>query len=196
MMTTDERIQAYLDGTLPADEAAVFERELTDPEVSRRFGEELFLRELMRDMGPEVPEGLAERLAAALPLAAAEPEGERLPRLRAALDGVGWAVRGPAMAFSAGPGVVGGREAISGVRTALGVTAPEPAVPAARAKPLWRRALRGLVGARETASNVARARERLSGVGETLSDVGAAVRPAARRAQRPLWRRVVGWVRR
>jgi len=37
MMTVDERIQAYLDGTLPGEEARAFERELLDPEVSRLF---------------------------------------------------------------------------------------------------------------------------------------------------------------
>ena len=86
MMTTDERIQAYLDGTLPADETATFERELADPEVARLFSEELFLRELMRDMGPEVPEGLVERIAASLSIAPERVErARRLPRLRAAL---------------------------------------------------------------------------------------------------------------
>ena len=85
MMTTDERIQAYLDGTLPEDETVNFERELTDPVVARLFGEELALRELMRVMGPEVPTGLVERIAASV---ASEIRAEglpRLPRLRAAL---------------------------------------------------------------------------------------------------------------
>jgi hypothetical protein len=170
-MTVDERIQAYLDGVLSVEETARFERDLANPEVARLFGEELFLRELMRDLGPEVPAGLAERITAQLPLAHHE-RPSRLGRVRAvltgadlvarsrqalggvtdvdwvvnsraALEGAGWMVRGPSIAFTGGPGMVGGREALSGVRAALGplAPAPRPAAPPKKRKPLWRRAI-------------------------------------------------------
>lgn len=197
MMTTDERIQAYLDGILPADETAIFERELADPAVAQVFGEELFLRELMRDMGPEIPDGLIERIAQNLSIAPERVErASRLPRLRAAVGGAEWMVRGPAFAFTSGPGVVGGREAVSGMRAALGsVAAPRPARPPSKPRPMWRRAISGVLGAQKTVSGVVSAGEALADVGATFSDVGSALAPRFS-APKSLWRRTLEWVRR
>jgi anti-sigma factor RsiW len=111
----DERIEAYLDGLLSGEQAAAFERELTRPEVAAAFAEALALRQLLAEAPPEQPPaGLIEQIELDLGVAPGVPatprraqpgREQRLPRARAALHGLGWSLRGPALALAhAAPG--------------------------------------------------------------------------------------------
>lgn len=114
-LTLEERIDAYLEGELSADECSVFERDLLLPEVSEAFGRELFVREFLQNMGPsEVPEGLVQQIEEALEVEARESKRRRGLFESPALLGAGWILRGPAMAFN------GPRNGLSNARFALG----------------------------------------------------------------------------
>jgi anti-sigma factor RsiW len=140
----EERIDAYLEGALPPDEAGRFEQELLDPEVAGLFAEALMLREMLASAPPDQPpEELIELIEATLEVERVE-EAEPAPRFgrtRAALSGMSWVYRGPAMAV-----VPGGREALSGmstIRYALGpLNRPsKPKTEKPPKRPLWRRIL-------------------------------------------------------
>lgn len=88
------QIEEYLDGFMTPREARAFEARLMEPEVARVLSECLALRSLLAELPPsEAPDGLTDRIEAALGVAESEPR--RFPRLRAALSGVAWAVKGP-----------------------------------------------------------------------------------------------------
>jgi anti-sigma factor RsiW len=148
----EERIDAYLEGALPPDEAGRFEQELLDPAVAGLFAEALRLREMLASAPPDrPPEELIELIESTLEVERVE-ESEPAPRFgraRAALSGMSWVYRGPAMAV-----VPGGREALSGMSTIRYALGPlnRPAKPkkpsskkrsraAKTAEPLWRRIL-------------------------------------------------------
>lgn len=159
----DQWVDDYLEGRLPLEEAARFERALLTDAVALAFREALVLRELLASMPPDAPpEALVARLEEALELEGDAPARRRrrarsliprLPRVEAALGGASWAVRGPALAFApAGAAVPGMKDAVdstrgqmsSGVRATLAPIAalrnPEEDRPQ---KPgFWRRALR------------------------------------------------------
>ena len=132
-----ERIEAYLAGRLGLAGTARLESELLERgEVARLFSEELMMRELLGSMPPDhAPDGLTDRIEAALPLGVAPPmsaaqaveEARRgnavLEKLGLALGGAAWSLRGPAMALSP----------ISGNLERRRAEAPPK-------KPLWRRA--------------------------------------------------------
>ncbi|MBI5491095.1 MAG: hypothetical protein HY905_27435 [Deltaproteobacteria bacterium] len=115
----DERIEAYLDGTLEGEAARRFERDLVQPEVAAALREALLLREILRSTLPEeAPEGLAERIERELGVAAPERRGavreSRFPLARAALGGAAWAWRGPLAGWAAGAPVADA--AVDGLR--------------------------------------------------------------------------------
>lgn len=159
----ERRCHDYLEGRLSGDETSRFERELSRPTHLEVFGQTLALRELLQSMGPQdAPEGLVERIQADLGVAAGQA-ADRLPAkgrsrepnaavatVQASLLGLGWMLRGPAMAATAAVGSNGGgRETLSGLGTmrySLGPLstqtfrrAPEAKRPR---KPLWRHALK------------------------------------------------------
>jgi len=145
--TPDDRADAYLDGSLSRDEARAFERDLAEkPEVARALNSALVLREMLQSMPPtSPPEGLEERIAGALALVGESSDREAsalLPRVRAALSGFSWSVRGPAMAL----GSLGNAEPVAAgltqARWILGpLGAPREAKPKPPSKPIWQRAL-------------------------------------------------------
>ena len=150
--TQDERealdalIDRYLDGLLSPEETSRFERMLLRPEVGEAFGEALLLRQLLQDMPPDqAPEELMSRLESALGIDATtiRKRAQRMPRLRAALGGMSWMVRGPAQAMTV-PATLGAAEAASGfsnARYALGPMGTQAhATPPTRPS-WWRRAL-------------------------------------------------------
>lgn len=99
----DTLIAAYLDGDLDSDEARRVEERLHEPELASALSEELALRSYLQDLGPESPpEDLLEELELCVtsrPEAkAAKPETVRFATLQAALGGMSWMARGPAMA--------------------------------------------------------------------------------------------------
>ncbi len=100
----DERVDAYLDGLMSRDETRAFEAELVAPDVAAALSEALLLRELLAhpDAADELPEGLVARIEEALGVdeQAARTKVKRFARLRAALSGAGWSVRGPALAVA------------------------------------------------------------------------------------------------
>jgi anti-sigma factor RsiW len=143
-------VERYLDGQLDPEETAQFERRLMDPAVSEAFGEALMLRQLLAELPPDqAPEELVRQLEEALEV---DPGGQRrrtrLLRVRAALDGLSWAVKGPAQALSAGSPTASAAPAAAGLSTmryALGPLGKQRGAPTAPRKPLWRRVLsRGL----------------------------------------------------
>lgn len=160
----EQRCEDYLDGRLSEQDTCRFERGLSCPEQMRIFGETLALRELLQSLGPEAaPEGLAERIQADLGVAASQtPRRARsqdqrqqpnatLATVQASLLGLGWMLRGPALAASATvASASGGRETLSGLQTARYALGPLTGRTLGRArtlvpappKPLWRRALR------------------------------------------------------
>jgi hypothetical protein len=120
-------VESYLDGLLSPQDTARFERRLLEPAVADAFREALLIRQLLADMPPDQPPAeLVASLEAAL---VAHPDlvrkAMRLPRLRAALSGMSWMVRGPALALPAAAAARGGsqapvREGLSTLRYALG----------------------------------------------------------------------------
>jgi hypothetical protein len=149
----EDRCDAYLEGRLSPAETARFEQDLLQERVARAFREALILRELLSTVGPDAPEEqLIARIEAALDLDAGQDHAEarrRLPRLRAAMSGLGWIVRGPAQALQAETArtyatreVVGG---FSTMRYALGPLATSSREPQPKPQPKpawWRRVLR------------------------------------------------------
>ena len=141
-------VESYLDGLLSQEETSQFERRLLEPAVADAFREALMLRALLADMPPDqAPEELVAALEAAL-VATVQlaRKAARMPRLRAALSGMSWMVRGPAQAIgststtSGGPGTLM-RGGLSTMRYALGPLAAGGGVRAQQTRPWWRRAL-------------------------------------------------------
>lgn len=99
----DTLIAAYLDGELDGDDARRVEERLHEPELASALAEELALRSYLRDLGPDLPpEDLIEELGLAV---TSRPEAKPaareagvFPTLQAALAGMSWMARGPAMA--------------------------------------------------------------------------------------------------
>ena len=151
----EERIDAYLDGLLSREEARAVERDLAEkPEAARALTAALALREMLLSLPPtQSPKGLEQRIFEALPLRAApvEPKEKEsgtslFPRVRAALSGATWGLRGPAILLSGAslsnlneqPAITG----MSQVRWALGpLGAPRPARVEPPKRPLWQRAI-------------------------------------------------------
>lgn len=142
-------VESYLDGQLSPADTAAFERRLLEPAVSEAFGEALMLRALLADMPPDqAPEELVASLEAALVAdVRLAQKAARLPRLRAAMSGLSWMVRGPAQALPAAaaatstqPSAV--RGGMSTLRYALGPLGQGQRQAAATpSKPWWRRLL-------------------------------------------------------
>ena len=144
-----ERCEAYLDGALNGEETRRFERELTLEENAEVFRQVLVMRQLLADLPPDsAPADLVSRIEAELlrgvvEAAAEEEREQRGSGLRTVLWGTSWALRGPAMAVSAGSAGGGGQQVLSGldtVRYAAGPLALRSAAP--KKRPLWRRLLR------------------------------------------------------
>lgn len=129
-LTEEEQLEllaeSYLDGLLPPQETAAFERRLLEPAVADAFREALMLRALLAEMPPDAaPEELVASLEAALVAdVRLVRKAARMPRLRAALAGMSWMVRGPAQALAPASAASGGPEAtakgLSTLRYALG----------------------------------------------------------------------------
>jgi anti-sigma factor RsiW len=144
----EERADAYLDGLMSTEQARAFERELASaPEAARALGVSLALREMIASMPPaQPPDGLEQRIARALALssegAPARPKA-LFRRVRSALSGTSWTVRGPASALGGVPGnmqpVLSGLSNLRWMLGPLGAGA-EPKREAPK-KPAWRRAL-------------------------------------------------------
>jgi anti-sigma factor RsiW len=99
----DTLIAAYLDGELDSDAARQVEEQLQEPELAETLSQELALRSYLGDLGPEMPpEDLIEELELTVterPAAEpSEPGAVRFPTLQAALSGMSWMARGPALA--------------------------------------------------------------------------------------------------
>ena len=142
-------VESYLDGQLAPEETAAFERRLLEPAVAEAFGEALMLRALLADLPPDqAPEELVASLEAALVAdvrLARKPT--RMPRLRAALAGMSWMVRGPAQAIPAAAAANSAqarpvRGSLNTMRYALGPLANAGNTrPSAPSRPWWRRIL-------------------------------------------------------
>lgn len=157
--SVDERAEAYLEGALPADEAAAFERDLASlPEVAQALSAAIVLRELLGQLPPLAPPaGLEERIVGALRLGGAAERGDErreaagegasvTGRVAAALRGTSWLFRPTTTAVTGG--MWGARPIAAGlgqVRWALGPLAARRAEgePAPRRSAL-RRVLGGL----------------------------------------------------
>jgi anti-sigma factor RsiW len=114
--TLDDRVEAYLDGTLSPEDAAAFERELATPGNAEAFRRSLAIRTLLAAAPvPQAPDGLEERVIASLGLG--RRPGTARTAAGAALQGLRWTIRGPALAWSAGGG---GHGALSGLRAGAG----------------------------------------------------------------------------
>jgi len=147
--TLEELADAYLDGDLPREEALAFERDLAvRPEAATALAEAVSLRELLAGLPPLTPPaGLAERIASALPLRKTrEREKGDISPVWAALAGLSWTVRGPAVAalgaaLPAAPASAG----MAQLRWALGPlgAGAEAKERPRRPRPLWRRMLFG-----------------------------------------------------
>lgn len=123
-------VEDYLDGMLSAHETRVFEARLVEPEVQGLLAEALALRSLLTELPADaLPDGLTDRIEAALGVA--ETSNKRFPRLRAALSGAAWAVRGPSHATS-------GDELAP---LSLAATPVSMLMPRREPRPLWRRVL-------------------------------------------------------
>ena len=68
-----DRIEAYLDGALDAEQTRRFEQDLLNDEVASEFREALLLRDLLADLPPDLPPpGLVARIEATLVANAAD----------------------------------------------------------------------------------------------------------------------------
>lgn len=149
-MTLEERVDAYLEGTLSRTEARRLEAELTEPAAGRLLAEAVALRELLMTTGPDdVPDGLIERIEASLgvdrhtqlltaPRKAQRPR--RFRALRSALSGFAWSYRGPALAAAPAASASGGLRTLSYGAASLAAL-PQKA-PAPPPRPLWKRVLK------------------------------------------------------
>jgi anti-sigma factor RsiW len=152
--TLEELADAYLDGDLLREEAMAFERDLAvRPETAAALSSALALRELLAGLPPLAPpKGLTDRIAGALPLrrekakraAGAPGSDDGHSAIGAALAGVSWVFRLPAMAaMGAAATATSTGSGISQVRWALGpLGAPQAPEPRPK-RPLWRRVLFG-----------------------------------------------------
>lgn len=123
-------VEDYLDGMLSASETRAFESRLVEPEVQALLAEALALRSLLTELPADpLPEGLTDRIEASLGVA--EASNKRFPRLRAALSGAAWAVRGPSHAT---PGDELAPLSLAATPVAMLMPRREP-------RPLWRRVL-------------------------------------------------------
>jgi hypothetical protein len=148
----EQRIDGYLEGTLSAEETTRFEQDLLKPEVAEAFSQALMLQELLAKAPPEhMPAALLERIEASLESAehTSDEKPGRLPRTRAVIQGLGWTLRGPALALAGlSRGGQGTRGAISGLGTVRYTLGPlnrssrqEKPEPKPKS-PLWKRVLR------------------------------------------------------
>lgn len=98
-------ISAYLDGELDGEDGRRLEARLHEPMFATALARELALRSYLQNLSPEMaPEGLLDELELAVTRARPkEPEGVRFPAIQAALAGMSWMARGPAMAAMAVP---------------------------------------------------------------------------------------------
>lgn len=129
-MTTsmEDRIEAYLDGELTLEHTVEVERALARPEVAEYLSQALMVRELLRTAPPEMPPlGLLSEIHDLVQVQLAEAaagevhgSGRRFPRLRAALAGASWGLRGPAMAMATSGATRTALDGLSAVRVALG----------------------------------------------------------------------------
>jgi len=123
-------VEDYLDGMLSAAETRAFEARLMEPGVQGLLAEALALRSLLTELPADaIPEGLVDRIENALGVA--ETTNQRFPRLRAALAGAAWALRGPSHATS-------GDELAP---LSLAATPVSMLMPKREQRPLWRRVL-------------------------------------------------------
>ena len=147
----EEAADAYLDGLMSSAQARAFERELAAaPRAAEALRAALALREMIASLPPaRAPEGLEERIAGALqlsPSARAKRPKVLFGRLRSALAGTSWTVRGPAHLLGGVPeGVQPVLAGLSQMRWALGpLAAGGEARREAPKRPAWRRALSAL----------------------------------------------------
>lgn len=130
--TLDRCIEDYLDGMLTPTETRAFEARLVEPEIATLMAEALALRSLLTELpADEVPDGLTDRIEAALGVAEVASRFPRFPRLRAMWSGASWAVRGPSHATS-------GDELAP---VALAATPVVMWLPKREPRPLWKRLL-------------------------------------------------------
>lgn len=96
----EELLAAYLDGDMPAEDAAAFERRLaTDGRARRALTSELALRQFLTESPKEPPARLAEAIADAL---APDPQrrSAKLSTLSVVLRGLGPGLKGPVLALA------------------------------------------------------------------------------------------------
>jgi len=128
----EERIDAYLEGWMESEEAAVFERDLLNPKVGEAFGKELMLRDLLATTPEtEPPSSMVERIETALQVSSLHADfmieasnsrkpspgktekkvgrdkAERSGWLKNAFSGLKWSVRGPSFALQSTSGRTG-----------------------------------------------------------------------------------------
>lgn len=134
-----EAIARYLDGEASAAEREAVERALLDEDAGRLLAEALCLRHLLTHAPPLAPPpDVLARWEAAVLDALDEAEAPAPGRwLDAALDALGWTVRGPALSLSAA-GTAQAREGLSTLRYGLPALRDKPPP-----RPWWRRVLPG-----------------------------------------------------
>jgi anti-sigma factor RsiW len=150
-MTLEERVDAYLEGTLSRTEARRLEAELTEPEAGRALAEAVALRELLMGTGSdEVPDGLIERIEASLGVdhhtqlftaPRDAPRPRRFRAIRGVLSGFAWSYRGPALAAAPASSAGDGFRTLS-YTTAPLAALPHPAPKPTPSRPLWKRVLK------------------------------------------------------
>lgn len=145
-MTTsiEDRIEAYLDGDLSPEQTLEMERALARPEVAGALSRALMVRELLRSAPPDFPPAdllaglhtlVQDELADGSGGQEAVAERLRFPRLRAALTGASWSLRGPALAVASSPAARSTLAGLSTVRNALGPLASRSGGGAGAASP-------------------------------------------------------------
>jgi hypothetical protein len=148
-----ERIERYLDGLLDEEKTRDFEQDLLKADVAALFREVLLMRELLRELPPaEPPEGLVERIEAALAVAPALQQASEIKSkektggfwsvLKAGFRWPGYSLAG----MSSGTETL--KNSVSGMRTIGYALGPlrDPLRKGAAAvrragKPLWKSAL-------------------------------------------------------
>lgn len=151
-----DRIESYLDGLLDEEETHRFEQDLLKEEIAAIFREVLLMRELLGELPPaEPPEGLVNRIEAALAVAPAPQKASKMQSQEGASgfwSAIKAGFRWPGYSLA---GMAGGTDAlkssVSGIHTigyALGpLRAPlHKGIAAIRqaGTPLWRSALTNL----------------------------------------------------
>lgn len=152
MASIEDTVAQYLDGDLSPEAKNRFEGDLVNDEVAQALSVELYIREFLKQLPPDMPpEGLIDATVDLIlaEIERSDPDSQEIATWKQALAGAGWMWRGPALALE--PSMTGALSSLSGLPS-MGYTLgslqirskkkPESVDKPTPSRTWWRRALR------------------------------------------------------